>query len=110
MSENRKPKLTVDEQIGRLKSRGVKFDICSEEEAKRILEHESYWFKIGAYRSLYSKQVSGEHVGDYINLDFAYLADLAAIDKCLRQTLLPMTLDVEHYAIVLVERIISERE
>lgn len=108
--EHAKPKLTADEQIARLKARGVTFEVCSETDAKRILEQESYWFKIAAYRALYDKQVEGNRVGSYINLDFAYLADLAAMDKELRRTLLPMTLDVEHYAISQVERIISERE
>ncbi len=110
IAEHAKPKLTVDEQIARLKSKGVTFGLCSEDEARRILESESYWFRIAAYRALYDKHTEGKHGGKYINLDFAYLADLAAIDKQLRQTLLPMTLDVEHYAISKVERTISERD
>lgn len=105
-----KPKLTVDEQLARLRQKGVTFKICNIDEARCFLENESYWFKIAAYRILYDKQIDGEHVGQYINLEFAYLVDLADIDKCLRQTLLPMTLDVEHYAVAQVERIVSERE
>lgn len=109
-TEHAKPKLTVDEQIARLKSKGITFDICTEDDAKYVMAEESYWFNIAAYRTLYDKQIDGEHEGCYINLDFAYLADLAAIDKQLRQTLLPMTLDVEHYAISKIERIVSERD
>lgn len=104
-----KPKLAVDEQIAHLKDKGVRFELCSEDEARCILESESYWFKIAAYRALYDKHAEGQHEGKYINLDFAYLVDLATIDKQLRRTLLPMTLDVEHYAISAVEREISER-
>lgn len=108
-AERAKPKLTIDEQIARLKAKGVTFNICTEGDAKHIMEEESYWFDIASYRMLYDKYAEGKQEGCYINLDFAYLADLAAIDKLLRQTLLPMTLDVEHYAISKIERIVSER-
>lgn len=86
------------------------FEICNETEAKRILETESYWFKLGAYCTLYDKQVEGDHVGDYINLDFAYLVDLTSIDNQLRRTLLPLTLDVEHYAMARLEHLLCGHE
>ena len=44
------------------------------------------------------KRVGGERDGEYVGLDFGHLCDLAAIDHMLRYTLLPMTLDVEHFA------------
>ena len=110
LQERDKPKLTVDEQIAHLKDRGVTFNICSEDDAQRLLNEAPYWFKVDAYRKLYDTQIEGRHVGDYINLDFAYLVDLAEIDKMLRQTLLPLTLDVEQYAIANVARIIGKRD
>lgn len=44
------------------------------------------------------KRVGGERDGEYVGLAFGHLRDLAAIDHMLRYTLLPMTLDVEHFA------------
>lgn len=105
-----KPMLTVDEQIEHLKSKGVTFDLCSEEEARETLSDKTYYFKLAAYRVLFDKRVSGEHDGEYVGLDFGHLRDLAAIDHMLRYTLLPMTLDVEHFAKVKLMRAATERE
>ena len=44
-----------------------------------------------------------------MGLDFGHLRDLAAIDHMLRYTLLPMTLDVEHFAKVKLMRGLTER-
>ena len=38
----RKPKLTVEEQIEHLKSKGVTFELCDEGEASRILSERAY--------------------------------------------------------------------
>lgn len=105
----RKPKLTVEEQIAHLKSKGVTFDLCSEEEAAECLSDRTYYFKLAAYRVLFDKRVGGERDGEYVGLDFGHLRDLAAIDHMLRYTLLPMTLDVEHFAKVKLMRGLTER-
>lgn len=94
----RKPKLTVDEQIGHLRSKGVTFDLCPEEDARETLSDKTYYFKLAAYRVLFDKRVGGERDGEYVGLDFGHLRELAAIDHMLRYTLLPMTLDIEHFA------------
>lgn len=105
-----KPKLTVDEQIERLKSKSVTFNLCVEEDARETLRDKTYYFKLAAYRVLFDKRVGGERDGEYVGLDFGHLRDLAAIDHMLRYTLLPMTLDVEHFAKVKLMREITERE
>lgn len=105
----RKPKLTVEEQIAHLKSKGVTFDLCSEEEAAECLSDRTYYFKLAAYRVLFDKRVGGERDGEYVGLDFGHLRDVAAIDHMLRYTLLPMTLDVEHFAKVKLMRCLTER-
>lgn len=105
-----KPMLTVEEQIEHLKSKGVAFDLCSEEEARQTLSNKTYYFKLAAYRVLFDKRVGGERDGEYVGLDFGHLRDLAAIDHMLRYTLLPMTLDVEHFAKVKLIRETTERE
>ena len=105
----RKPKLTVVEQIEHLKSKGVTFDLCSEEDARETLSDKTYYFKLAAYRVLFEKRIGGAHDGEYVGLDFGHLRDLAAIDHMLRYTLLPMTLDIEHFAKVKLMRNLTER-
>ncbi|MFR3998936.1 MAG: Abi family protein, partial [Paratractidigestivibacter faecalis] len=94
----RKPKLTVEEQIEHLKSKGVTFELCDEGEASRILSEQDHYFRLAAYRVLFPKRVGGKHDGEYAGLDFGQLVDLAGIDQELRRFLLPLTLDVENAA------------
>ncbi|WP_373580879.1 Abi family protein [Collinsella aerofaciens] len=92
-----KPLLTVEEQIVHLKSKGVTFDSRTEAEAADCLAGKRQFFKATAYRKLFDKHVGGEKDGQYIDLDFAQLKYLAGLDRRLRDTLLPMALDVEHF-------------
>ena len=65
--------------------------------------------QLAAYRVLFEKRVGGAHDGEYVGLDFGHLRDLAAIDHILRYTLLPMTLDIEHFAKVKLMREVTDR-
>ena len=78
----RKPKLTVDEQIEHLKSKGVTFDLCVEEDARETLRDKTYYFKLATYRTLFDKRVGGERDGEYAGLDFGHLRDLSAMTTC----------------------------
>lgn len=107
--DDRKPKLTVEEQIEHLKSKGVAFELCDEKEAARILSEQDHYFRLAAYRVLFPKRIGGAHDGEYAGLDFGHLVDLAGIDQELRGFLLPLTLDVESAAKTkLVERITED--
>ena len=104
--QNRKPILTIEQQIMHLKQRGVSFELCAEAEAACILAGQDHYFRLAAYRVLFTKRVGGPRDGQYAGLDFGHLVDLAAIDRELRRFLLPLTLDVENSAkIRLIERI-----
>jgi abortive infection bacteriophage resistance protein len=103
-----KPKLTIDEQIAHLKSKGITFRLCSEDDVYECLMNKTYYFKIAAYRVLFPKHVGGKFNDQYVNLDFGMLKDLATIDQMLRYALLPMTLDVEHFAKVKLLRKLTE--
>lgn len=105
----RKTLLTVEEQIEHLKSKGVTFKLCSEEDAVEYLSERTYFFKIAAYRTLFDKRVGGPLDGQYANLDFGYLKTLASLDRDLRYALLPLTLDVEHAARTKLVRNVTER-
>ena len=46
-----KKKLTIDEQIEDLKKKGVTFEIMCEEDAKKFLRYNNYYFKLKLYMS-----------------------------------------------------------
>lgn len=85
------------EQIDHLKSRGVHFSLMSEDDARSYLEKNSNYFRLRAYRLGFPK-VEGARKGEYANLDFKMLVDLSIVDMLLRYEMLPLTLDVEHFA------------
>ena len=104
-----KPKLTIDEQIDHLKTKGVTFERCSEPEAAAYLTDVNYYFRVTAYRTLFEKRVGGAHDGEYIGLDFADLIDLAALDQELRNVMLPMTIAIEHAAKTRIMKGVTDR-
>lgn len=108
---NRKPWLTASEQIDHHKSRGVHFSLMSEDDARAYLEKNSNYFRLRAYRLGFPKVEEGARKGEYANLDFKMLVDLSIVDMLLRYEMLPLTLDVEHFAKVkLLKRIETEGE
>ncbi|GAA3633118.1 Abi family protein [Lactobacillus hamsteri] len=88
----RKKMCTTTELIQHLKAKGITFNHMSTAEAQRMLDTTNYYFKLTSYRKNFAK----DNEDKYINLDFAYLTDLAAIDAQLREYLLELTLDIEH--------------
>ncbi|MGX7025718.1 Abi family protein [Vagococcus hydrophili] len=89
-----KKALTVDEQISYMEYKGIKFNMTSKQEAKKILENLNYYFKVSVYRKFFNKN----NASGYDLLDFKMLTDLASIDMGVRYFLLQLTLDVEHAA------------
>ena len=102
MSENddakRKPLLTVEQQIAHMKSRGITFDLCSEEDAAAYLRDANNYLRAASYRKLYPRKVGGKHDGEYIGLDFEALRQLSSADRLLRSALREICIDVEHFA------------
>ena len=94
----KKPKLSLDEQIEHLKDKGILFNIMDESDAKKYLEQNNNYFKLTACRKNYNKHPDGKNKGKYINLEFAYLVDMAIIDMRLRYQIVHMALDIEHHA------------
>lgn len=91
-----KLKLTVEEQIEYMKSKNIGFNITDEEAAKIYLGKNTYYFKIKSYAKNYDKYQSGERKGNYLNLEFAYLQELATLDMHLRHFIIKISLDIEH--------------
>lgn len=94
----RRKKLTLKEQIEYMKDEsGIKFSIMDEEEAKKFLSYNSYYFKMKSYSKNFGKYISGPNKGKYLDLEFAYLVELSKLDMYFRRIILKMTLDIEHF-------------
>lgn len=91
-NKKEKRKLTFDEMIGHLEEKDIQFNLVNKAEAKKMLEHSNYLYKITAYRKNFEKN----KLGKYKNLEFGILNDLATIDMRLRYLVLQMSLDIEH--------------
>lgn len=92
----KRPKLSIDEQIADMQSKGITFNHSDIDDAKRFLKWNNYYFKLKAYERNYDKYRSTPKQGQYINLDFAYLKELSTLDMYLRKIILSMALDIEH--------------
>ena len=97
-----KVKLTVQDQITDMKSKGITFLLCSETDAVKFLANNTYYFKLKSYEKNYSND-NRDHL--YRGLDFEYLKELSKIDMYLRRYILDMCLDIEH---VLKTRLIHD--
>lgn len=99
-----KTKLSIDEQLEKMKSSGVKFDIVSEESAKEFISNNTYYFKLKSFQKNYYKNKDGK----YIDLEFAYLKDFSTIDMWFRRLVLSMVLSIEHSMKVKLNKDISD--
>lgn len=93
----RKPKLNYAEQIQHMKSKGIQFNIMSEQDALQFLTNSNYYFKLKAFAKNYDKWFTGEQQGKYKDLEFACLVELSTLDMELRYLIIEMCLDIEHY-------------
>lgn len=94
---NFKPMMTSQELVDKMKNeKGIKFEYMSEKDAIIFLSERNNYFRIASYRKNYDKHISGVNAGKYIDLDFAYLSELATIDMHLRLIIINMCLDIEH--------------
>lgn len=92
-----KPKMTSQELVNKMKNeKGIRFKHISEQDAIIFLSERNNYFRIASYRKNYDKHISGVNAGKYIDLDFAYLSELATIDMHLRLLVIKMCLDIEH--------------
>lgn len=89
---SRNPRRSLEEIIVLMKEHGIKFEICSEEEAIHHLSRNNY-FRLSSYKCNY---LEGNIPGKYANLDFAYLYDLSKVDTKLRKMILELCINFEH--------------
>lgn len=89
-----KSKYSVDEQLKNLEDKNVQFNIISKEEAREYLQCNTYYFKLKSYEKSFEYNVSKNQ---YINLEFAYLVELAKLDMYLRELIIRISLHAEHF-------------
>lgn len=87
-----KPKLNISEQIEKLESKGIAFNLMSKTDAKYFLTNNTFYFKLTAYRKNYKKDKHDKYIG----LDFAYLVDLSVIDMHIANESLKVCSCIEH--------------
>ena len=104
----RKPILTVDQLVQHMAEKGIEFTIISQDDAKRHLSEHNNYFKLTSYRKNFTKYTSGPKAGQYEQLEFAYLRELARLDTEIRHLLLDMTLDIEHFLKVLLLKAVED--
>lgn len=92
-----RPMMSISEMIPYLKNKYIRFDYCTEEDAKKYLRENNNYFNVTAYKNNFQKYPCGNLIGKYIDLDFAYLKDLSIIDYRTRIVLFKMIIDIEHY-------------
>ena len=92
----KKTKLSIEQQIEDMKSKGICFDIISEQEAARYLKNNCYYFKLKTYEKNFEKYRGTDKKGHYINLDFAYIKELYELDNILKSMIITMSSEVEH--------------
>lgn len=98
----RQAKLNNRELINHLSDKNVTFNKISRGQAITFLDKNNYYYKTSAFRKNF-KKIDGK----YVNLDFGYLKDLASIDMKLRNTLLEISINVEHFIKVELSRQIN---
>ena len=111
---NLKPMLKISELIPHMKSKNIKFEKISENEAEEYLKNNNNYYNLASYRHNFLKFPSpaGKFEGMYQDLDFAYLKDMSIIDYRVRLLLFNIIIDIEHYLKIrilnLIENITEE--
>lgn len=87
------------------KEKGITFNLINEQDAERFLENKIFLFKLKAFCKNYETyQKNDSKKGKYINLDFGELVELSRLDKAFRDEILNLSLDIEHYLKVRINR------
>ena len=90
------PKLTPEELIAKMQEKNIRCELQEDQEIIEYLREHNNYFRTASYRKNYEKHLEGENKDKYIDLDFAYLSELATIDMHLRFMVIKMCLDIEH--------------
>ena len=104
----KKPMLKISNMVQHLKEKNIKFEYCTEKEAELYLRKNNNYYNLTSYKNNFLKYQCGNKEGKFIDLDFAYLKDLAIIDYRVRLLLFKMIIDIEHYLKIRILNTIEE--
>lgn len=101
--------LAAEQQVAFLRSQGVRFEEMTEREAEEFLRSRNFFFKVKAFDKCFARYGKADpRCGKFVNLDFAYIAEMTRLDRLLRALVISMSLDVEHYMKVAINRSIMD--
>ncbi len=81
-----------------MKNQNIKFELITEKEAKLYLLDNNNYYNLILYKYNFERYfINGMFVEKFIDLDFAYLKDLAIIDYRTRLVLFKLIINIEHY-------------
>ena len=106
-----RPMMKISEMVPYLKTKNIKFELISEDKAEKYLRDNNNYYNVTSYKNNFEKyMIDGVFVNKYIDLDFAYLKDLAIIDHRVRLLFFKMIIDIEHYLKIRILNLIENIE
>lgn len=87
-------KYSISQQIENLKNKNITFQIKDEQAASQYLTYNTYYFKLKSFAKSFEYNESKKQ---YIHLDFEYLVELSKLDMYLREYIIKLSLDTEHF-------------
>ena len=106
-----RPMMKISEMVPYLKTKNIKFKLISEDKAEKYLRDNNNYYNVTQYKNNFEKyMIDGVFVNKYIDLDFAYLKDLAIIDHRVRLLFFKMIIDIEHYLKIRILNLIENIE
>ena len=103
--------MKISEMVPYLKTKNIKFKLISEDKAEKYLRDNNNYYNVTQYKNNFEKyMIDGVFVNKYIDLDFAYLKDLAIIDHRVRLLFFKMIIDIEHYLKIRILNLIENIE
>ncbi len=111
INQNLRQMMKISEMVEYLKKKNIKFEKISEEDAEKYLKCNNNYYNLTAYKHNFERYVMNGNFADrFIDLDFAYLKDLAIIDHRTRLVLFKMIIDIEHYLKIRILNLIEDIE
>lgn len=93
-----RPMINLSDMVSYLKNKNIKFKLISEVAAEEYLRKNNNYYNLTSYKHNFERYLfDGKFVDEFIDLDFAYLKDMAIIDHRIRLLLFKMIIDIEHY-------------
>lgn len=103
--------MKISNMIEYLKNKNIKFEKITEEDAEKYLRYNNNYYNVTSYKHNFERYlVDGKFIDKFIDLDFAYLKDLAIIDHRTRLVLFKMIIDIEHYLKIRILNLIENIE